>query len=188
MPGYGYVSIHAQVTCPKKQLLAKPPAVCIFLLICIKPPSSQPCLKNRCYVCPTTLISHPVSSLLGALLGLLTSQITMVTGQTGLVPHQVLSRSEKRGGGKREKEGKKRREDMNYQCAVEQMENDYFMVIVWCLILDCNGKILILSMGWIFDEWKRNSGSGDLRESVWGKVIGHPPPETRPISEHPIKK
>lgn len=35
------------------------------------------------------------------------------------------------------------------------MEKDYFMVIVWCLILNCNNKFLILGMGWIFDDWKR---------------------------------
>lgn len=44
----------------------------------------------------------------------------------------------------------------------EQMENYYFMVIVWCLIPNCNDKILILSTGWIFDEWNRNHGWRDF--------------------------
>lgn len=39
--------------------------------------------------------------------------------------------------------------------ATPRMEKDYFMVIVWCLILNCNNKFLILRMGWIFDDWKR---------------------------------
>lgn len=45
------------------------------------------------------------------------------------------------------------------------MEKDYFMVIVWCLIPNCNDKFLILGTGWIFDEWKRHLWS--RRSAGW---------------------
>lgn len=119
-------------------------------------------LQSRCFTCPTTFISHSVSSLLGALQG------AEAPNQPGRrTPrrrqHQTFSRcwadhsyeeKERRGGGERkpdregEARGAQRKHELSMCC--EQMENNYFMVIVWCLIRDCIDELLILAAGWIF--------------------------------------
>lgn len=107
------------------------------------------------------------------------SLIIIVTGQTAIRPRSPTRCS----ADQRNKKKKKRRsremrgeskELRKYELSMchEQMENNYFMVIVWCLILNCKNKLLMIKMGWIIDEWNRNrSWGGDLRGYMKGQVI-----------------
>lgn len=160
--------IQTQIICPPEgsccvnQLLFcwifSPP-----LSIYIKLPSSQHLLTKQLLYVSYNLNFTPCFLLIRGPSGAPNLLISMVRGQTAAapVPHQVLSRSEewkKRGEVEEREERAKREAWRKYELSMccEQMENDYFMVIVWCLIQNCKDKLLILPMRWIFDRWNRN--------------------------------
>lgn len=141
------------------------------LSIYIKPPSSQHLLTKQLLYVSYNLNFTPCFLLIRGPSGAPNLLISMVRGQTvaAPVPHQVLSWSEewkkkKRGEVEEWEERAKSEAWRKYELSMccERMENDYFIVIVWCLIQNCKAKLLILPMRWIFDKWNRNR---------WGEAI-----------------